>query len=445
MRVLFVSHGYPPHSAGGVEQYTAGLAAALVQSGDHVSVVARRSTFQAVRDTFTRDTQPDGVVVYWLAGIRHDPAHFLEEHQRIEDLFTTSLVDTAPDVVHINHLMGLSPRLISIALQQHVPVVLSLLDMNFACALAHLRKVSGSLCAGPDGGRECARTCFAHEGDAALLRWSVRTMYYRRVLRLATRIVCPSQYIADYFAGFGLEPERLHVLPLGVVRSSAEVRTIEESGADVEESGPFRVALLGALVPHKGADLLLAALRLARLPQVEVSALGSAPDPGYLKQVREQAAGIPGLKLSISGQSDPGSFNSLPNGVHCAVVPSVVPESYSFAAREALVLGIPVLASRLGALPEVIRDGDNGFTFDPGRPAELGALLQRLCSDRQLLRRLRAGALRTAVPGVAEHTTRMRDVYLQAIADCARERPASWGDENELATLHTISLQLGFA
>jgi len=49
-----------------------------------------------------------------------------------------------------------------------------------------------------------------------------------------------------------------------------------------------------------------------------------------------------------------------------------------FAAREALALGVAVLASRVGALAKLVRDGKNGFTFDPGAPAELAGLLRRL-------------------------------------------------------------------
>ena len=68
--------------------------------------------------------------------------------------------------------------------------------------------------------------------------------------------------------------------------------------------------------------------------------------------------------------------------VDAVVVPSLVWETYSIVAREAMSLGIPVIASRIGALPEAIRDGENGLLFTPGSAQELAAILQMLDHDR---------------------------------------------------------------
>src|SRR5260370_26402925 len=100
-----------------------------------------------------------------------------------------------------------------------VPVVMSLHDFSLACPRVHLQKKSGELCAGPDSGRECARTCFAKEGgDPAdpTLRWGLRALYFRRLLALAHRLVSGSRYVASFFERFAPGRAPIRVIPNGV-------------------------------------------------------------------------------------------------------------------------------------------------------------------------------------------------------------------------------------
>jgi hypothetical protein len=122
------------------------------------------------------------------------------------------------------------------------------------------------------------------------------------------------------------------------------------------------------------------------------------------------------------------------------VVPSLWPEAYVLVAREALALGVPVLASRLGALPDLVVDGENGYTFDPRARGELSALLRRLDDDR-LLAGLREGARGTAVVSMRQHAGAIRAVYLDAVRSRARSEPAGPGP----GPLFERLLALGYA
>jgi len=165
---------------------------------------------------------PNGATLHRFigGGLRAD--YRLVHHQRLEQLFGAVLVESAPDVVHFNHLLDLSPRFIEIARRRGVAVVLTLHDFYFACPRVHLQKPSGELCDGPDGGRECARSCFAGTDTAASLRWGLRCGYFRRLLGGVERIICPSQYVAAYFEAFGAEPDRVRVISNGVSIPPAE-------------------------------------------------------------------------------------------------------------------------------------------------------------------------------------------------------------------------------
>jgi glycosyltransferase involved in cell wall biosynthesis len=467
MRVTLVSHQFPPDWVGGVERYTEALAAQLTRGGDAVTVVARRFDPAVPAVEARYEPLPDGARVVRLAGGAPGADGDAAGLARLERLFTGVVLDSAPDVVHVNHLIHLSPRFVEIAHRLGAAVVLTLHDYYFACPLIRLHKASGDLCAGPDGGRECARTCFAAEGEGAPLRWGLRAAYFRRLLATAERIICPSGYVAAYFgehlgrlAGAGA---RLRVIPNGIpavpVDRAAPVswrgeRRLTLAGERGRMSGERRaarsggeqrltLAFLGAVDPHKGIHVILQALRLANLGPVELRLLGKVADYGYAGELRQRAALVPGLELRLYGAYAPSELPDLLHDVDCVVAPSLWPETFSITAREALAGGIPILVSRLGALPEAVTEGINGFTFDPERPGQLAALLERLASDAELLPSLREGARASRVLSAADHAGLVRAVYAEAIEERMGNVAARRGDSEELAFLHEACLRLG--
>ena len=366
MRVLLVSHRFPPDSLSGVERYTQALAAELADGGDVVGIVTRRFGPTPSVPEMLREQLADGTMVYRLVGGALHPDRFLLHHERLEELFLDAMIEAAPDVVHVNHLIGLAPHLVGIAHRQRVPVVLTLHDFYFACPLVHLQKTSGELCRGPAGGRECARTCFAHEGEGAALRWGLRTVDFRRLLAIAERVITPSEYVAAYFRAFGVDGSRLRVIPNGISLAPS-VRPIRAYGT-TKAGGTLDLAYIGAVARHKGVHLILEALALTEFDSVGLTILGEAPDSVYARELRERAAAIPGVRLRLYGGYELSELPFLLDEVDCVVVPSQVPESFSLTTREALARGIPVIATRLGALVEAIVDGENGLLFDHRRP-----------------------------------------------------------------------------
>jgi glycosyltransferase involved in cell wall biosynthesis len=97
------------------------------------------------------------------------------------------------------------------------------------------------------------------------------------------------------------------------------------------------------------------------------------------------------------------------------VIPSLSPETFSRAAREALAYGVPVIASRVGALTEVVLDGVNGYTFPPGDEEALRRILEELAQDPERLRSL-------GLPGpvsllsVEAHVRALEQIYQELLS-----------------------------
>src|SRR5438132_1545051 len=144
MRVLLVTHRYPPDGVGGIERYVESLRAELITAGDDVSVLTRTPTHWPRRPVLRHD---NGVFRIVGSGVRFDAPW--THGPRLESLLARVLAKSTPDVVYVNQLIGLSPRTVEIAGAYGAPVVVTLHDYYFACPLAHLRKFSGEQCAGP--------------------------------------------------------------------------------------------------------------------------------------------------------------------------------------------------------------------------------------------------------------------------------------------------------
>jgi glycosyltransferase involved in cell wall biosynthesis len=438
MRILLTNQHFPPQYVGGSERAVQSLARELALAGDQVSVVARWPTLHPPEPVVIRERLPDDTRIYRLHGGEFELERFLRHQKAMDRQFTSVLLERRPDVVHVHHLRSLSPAFVELAVTLDSAIVISLHDFYFACPLAHLQKTNDTPCRGPAGGRECAETCFAEESNA-LARWTARADYYRLILSLAQRVICYSAYVAAWFEDYGVPRSRLRTLPLGI--DSPQVRVTTPPTVAI---GVLHIAFCGTVVRLKGPHVIIEALKAAGLGPVRLTILGLPSDQPYVEEMKRLAAGVPGLSMHFHGAYNLSELNTLLAGIDCVISPTLVPETFGLVPREALVRGIPVLVARLGALPEIVREGENGFTFDPRDPLELGKILSRLMSEKDLLPRLRRGARATRVETPAGHAASVRAVYDEAV-----EPSANRGLDNEqvleqIRSKHAELLKLDF-
>lgn len=408
MRVLLVTHRYPPLGVTGVERLSEQTALALTEAGHEVTVLTRHDA-EAPPSPILQHTVRNGIDVAVIAGGGPLHGRFPKLAPTLERLFERTLLEANPEVVLISHLINHSPTYVSIAHRWQVPVVIELHDFFFACERAHLDRFSGERCSGPEGGRACATHCYPNE-SRAVERWALRTHMFRHALQQADALICPSIFVADYFreAFRPLRPP-LHLIGNGV-ELSAPARS-ESRPTD----RPLHLACVGVVAPHKGTHVVLEALRMARLPAARVSLFGVVYPP-YYRGLVKLADKIDNVELHAYGSFDPAELPILLDDVDAVVIPSLVWESYSIVAREAMACGVPVIASRLGALPEAIRHRQNGLLFEPDSPLDLAVMLQTIEQDRAQLDALRRGIRRTDWISVQQRFERLEAVLQGVLA-----------------------------
>jgi glycosyltransferase involved in cell wall biosynthesis len=444
MRVLLAAHRYPPDGLAGVERSTEALARHLRAAGDEVSVVAQREG--ADEATHAREeVTGDGVAVTRIVTGPRSLDQHLRGAEATLHAFTGALLRARPEVVHVHHVLFLGPRVIDVARRLGAAVVVTFHDFFFACPLLHLQKLSGDPCEGPHGGLECATTCFAAEPGSPLVRWTLRAAYFRRLLQQADALVAPSRWMASRMEELtGLGPVEPVPHPVEAPATApGELAAVDGDG----DGRPLVVATLGTVVEHKGLGVVIDALRHAApaLGPVELRVAGATGNAAFALGAREALEGVDGVRARFLGPYAVPDLDWILDGVDAVLVPSLVPESFSLVAREAHVRGVPVVATRLGALEEAVRDGHDGLLVEPGRYDELARALRRLATDAELRARLRQGAREARVVSPAEHVDALHAVYQRALATRLAARPPGAAEAADLDALEAVQASFGFA
>jgi glycosyltransferase involved in cell wall biosynthesis len=159
---------------------------------------------------------------------------------------------------------------------------------------------------------------------------------------------------------------------------------------------PRRFVLCAARqADHKGQDILLFAWSLLAARGLEVPLVLCGPDHSRGGLARFARRLRLGALVRDLGPLPHARVRALMRRAALVAVPSRV-EGFGLAAVEALAAGVPVVAARVGGLPEVVRDGKEGLLVPPSDPAALADAVSRLWKAPALRRRLAAGARRRA-------------------------------------------------
>jgi glycosyltransferase involved in cell wall biosynthesis len=206
-----------------------------------------------------------------------------------------------------------------------------------------------------------------------------RAVQVRLANACAARVVVPSSAAADAFVRAGGRPSRVTIVPNGLdldldPRMPAALRA--ELGLP---AGPL-VGVFSRLAPWKGQDVVIDAL--AALPDVRCIMVGAAlfGEDAYAADLRARVAarGLADRVLFLGQRAD---VPRLMQAVDAVVHPSVDPEPFGRTLVEAMLAGVPVIATEAGASAEILDGGAAGILVPPRRPDRLAAALADLFAD----------------------------------------------------------------
>jgi glycosyltransferase involved in cell wall biosynthesis len=413
VNILLVSNGFPPSGQWGTEFYTYQLATGLAARGHRVTVFCPDRLGEAPRYTLERSTRYQISLVEVHNG--GDPKKSFRDSYRnegIEAIFDRLLEEIRPDVVHFIHMLwGLSVQLPELAKRRGLRTIATLTDYGLMChrgqrldaSIHPCEEKSPAKCAkcirepGPwDGGalsrmlKRVAGFGLSHASRVGLNLGLValesdlvhRESTIQSAMNHVDAWVAPTRALARPFLAAGLDSACLSILPYALDEAPyrAAPKRMEPQGV--------RFGFLGQFLPHKGLHVLFDAVRILR------DELSDSSEPWEVIIYGNKVGGRNGLymrsiwtddlegRVMVEGPFEPLRAPEILAGLDAAILPSLWDENAPLTILQARAAGVPILASDVPGVREVIEEGRGAQLFPPGDPEALAHAMKGVLADR---------------------------------------------------------------
>jgi glycosyltransferase involved in cell wall biosynthesis len=462
LRVLHAIHDFLPRHRAGSEIYAAQLCREL-SARHHVTIVCADYDPARAHGHLTWRLH-EGVPVVeitnnWVSATFEETYRSPLMSARLEQVLDI----VQPHIVHVHNLLNLSFDLPAAARARGIPVVATLHDYTLVCPSGgqRIHRAESHVCHTIDTAR-CAR-CFPESpfhtqaaiGPLAaavagsgrlqrvvaavrrvspgLLRAAARTVgdarrfpvteadidrrlsSARTVFDQVDLFVAPSRSLAREFVALGLDSSKVRVSDYGFPHMSRPARP--PSGTRL------RMGFVGTLAWHKGAHVLLDAVRRLPKDKYEVQIHGDPQVfPGYVADLRRRAEGLP---VRFMGRFEGTEASAVYREFDVLVVPSLWLENSPLVIHEAFQAGVPVVGARMGGIADLVTDGRNGRLYDAASPQELAAILQSLIDNPAQLAQWAAAV--PPVKTIGDDAREWERAYAEVIGACRAEAEGEGG------------------
>ena len=461
MRILHVTHEFPPYEFAGTAIYTYNIVKA--QAERHELHVFSRLADDSVPDYKVIDERRQGYTVRLMnrPELGWDPFDASYTDERAEKIFTDTIDELRPDLVHFQHLLGLSYTCLEEVRKRGISVVMTLHDFWAMCPMGQrMCYTDNTLCdeivfskcgpcvfgkgwsfddedpaphaSGAGQGRfgaffdhryrytpgklgrkpraavwAAAKTVGSWVGMSSDLPaprvlsnnpFAVRWRRMQEALSHADLLITPSGFLRDEFIRlFDVAPDR-------IVHSLNGMKFDHVTAHPRTPAKEIRFGFMGSIIPTKGVHVLIeAAKKLKDVPGFCVDIYG-APNRWTTQYAEDLEKSVEGYDhIHMRGRFDNKQVGRVLSKMDVLVVPSIWYENAPLTLNEAAMTKTPVLASDRGGMLEFVRDNEFGRTFKLGDPDDLAREMKRLIDNPG------------DIPGLARNDVRIKPVEENAV------------------------------
>lgn len=351
MKICIINNIYPPYDRGGAEQVVVKIVEGLQQAGHRVVIITSTPEQSGVenRDGGTIYRVHPFNLYFYTDAHRHSlPVRFL---WHIFDIFNTSVARQVrdilnteqPDIVHTHNLLGLSFLIPAHIRQLGIRHIHTVHDVQLVEPSAMILKAK--------------ERSWRYTG----LPTQLYTWLMKQLMGSPEVVISPSQFLLDFYTSRGFFDQSMCTVLRNPVTFSFSANT-----KSVQRDSVFRFLYLGQVEAHKGVELLLRAYKELSPDNSELHIVGAG---SQLEHIRALAGGD--SSIVVHGKKERAELPELFAKTNMTVVPSLCYENSPTVIFESLHFGVPVLASNIEGIAELIREGENGLTFEAGSVASL--------------------------------------------------------------------------
>jgi len=440
MKILLVSHFFPPQRTAGAEQRALSYARELQQRGHTVQMLCAgdwetgADQWNGFTDDVYEEVRVRRVNLNWTRA--DDPNRSLYDNKLVESSVDGWLGEWQPDVVHIISLITLGAGVVRAAKKQDLPVLFTLTDFWMICPKINLVRGDGSLCDGCTTDWDCLRCMLwntrVYQGlkkflpekrvenllsEASHHAWLTRQrglrgmaldMADRRrvMVEIAKEIDCvtaPSTHLARVMDSNGI-----FASPVRVIHSGHDLAWLNGSTKETTDDS-IRFGYIGQLIPIKGVDALVEAFQYAaKEGNASLSIYGNIEiNPDYAASV--QAMASDGDPIQFKGTFSREQLEQVLAGIDVLVVPSRWHENNPRVIQEAFASKTPVIGANVGGIAEFIEHDVNGLLFQYDSVSDLQAQIERVLTEPGIIERLKSGI--KSVKTISEEMDEIEELY----------------------------------
>ncbi len=343
MKICIINNLYPPNARGGAEQVVSKTVEGLVHAGHDVVVITTTpdGDWSEANDQVTIYRFKPRNIYYYIHAHKHNILFRFMWH--VVNMFHVGaarhvkkiLQIEKPDVVHTHNLMGLSfliPRIIK------------------QLGLRHLHTVHDVQLVEPSGViLKSEETSWRYNGfPTKIYSWITRTLFGSPDV-----VISPSQFLLDFYSSRNFFKNSPYV----VVRNPIPFDFSSERH-NLEKGEKFRLLYVGQIEHHKGIVFLAEVFSSLTNIDAELHIVGNGSLFDDVKKIANDNE-----KIHAHGRLNRQEVASLFQQSDMTIVPSRCYENSPTVIFESFYFGVPVLASRIEGIAELIREGENGVTF----------------------------------------------------------------------------------
>lgn len=392
MKVCLINNIYPPYARGGAEQVVERTVSGLLDAGHEVVLVTSTPDQPGIEKTAGLTIyriQPGNLFFYTEA---HNHLWISRLLWHVIDIFNWQaakqikkiIILEKPAVVHTHNLMGLSFLL---------PYLIRKLQIRYIHTVHDVQLVepSGMIL------KQFENTWRYHGLPTRLY-----TALMKKLCGSPAVVISPSQFLREFYVKRGFFPQSL----VEIVRNplTFDLATEFKKIGD----GPLKFLYVGQIESHKGVmELVQAFLTLDKKLAVELHVVGGGSELELIKKMAESDS-----RIIVYGRVERPDLPGIFSRMDVTVVPSLCYENSPTVIFESFASGVPVLASNIEGIAELIRENENGVTFPAGNGTVLAERLYWCFEHRSELMAMRSNT-KNSIQGLslAEYIARLEKIY----------------------------------
>jgi glycosyltransferase involved in cell wall biosynthesis len=398
MKILYVIHDFLPKHQAGAEIYTYLLAKELSKKHEILLLFTEIAPLSKTY-TIKKRTVNDLQCVEVFRPPETDLAEAPYNDKIMEEIFTNILAEFKPEIIHLQHLLYHSLRYPEIAKRHKIPVLFTLHDYWLTCPRwgQRLRK-NLEICYNVDF-QKCADCIYELPANSNKL--SLSSLYnllrqkptrsrttqektvslierYSQALLTVDKVdlfIAPSPFLREMFINFGIPEDKIIISDNGF-----DTRGYTKKERRIVP--PIRFGYIGTINEHKGVHVLVEAFNEIPKEKAELHIYGDLTwFPEYSAKLKRMATSP---AISFKGVIAHNFVATVLADIDILVVPSIWFENSPLTIHEAFMAGVPVIASNIGGMADLITDRTNGLLFKVNDACSLSSVMRELIESDTL-------------------------------------------------------------